>query len=340
MRTQALFFALVFAGCGADPEAPKDHAIRTVKSYIAANLEGLVSAAAELETLAPAPDADGWNAAQDAAPLEAMRGAWKRARSSYEHIEGAIAVLFPELDVSTDERYDGFVSAAVDEDLFDDQGVTGVHAIERILWSNAIPAAVLRFEEGLPGGAYRPARFPENASEAQEFKEKLCHRLRVDVSTMREQFAPLALDASAAYRGVIGSMAEQVEKLEKAASGEEESRYAQYTLADMRANLEAARLTYEAFRPWLLDRDGTAADAKISAGFDRLELAYGKISGDALPPVPATWSAAHPSKTDLATPFGQLYAAVLAEVSTSTPAALVFEMDQSASLMGIPTLAE
>ncbi len=127
------------------------------------------------------------SAATDAPAILELKTSWKRARIAYEHIEGAIAVLFPELDVSTDERYDGFVAEAVDEDLFDDQGVTGIHAIERILWSDAIPGPGLQFEQALPGNAYRAARFPGSRAEAQAFKDKLCGRLLADVTTMRDR---------------------------------------------------------------------------------------------------------------------------------------------------------
>src|SRR4051812_4435484 len=151
-----------------------------------------------------------------------MRNAWRHSRAAYEHIEGAIAVLFPEIDVSLDARYDAFIAVAPDDNLFDAQGVTGVHAIERILWSDQIPARVLAFESALPG--YRAAAFPATAAEATAFRDQLVARMLTDAMTMETQFAPLALDQAAAFRGVIGSLREQVEKAEFAATGEEESR--------------------------------------------------------------------------------------------------------------------
>src|SRR5262249_55052923 len=158
------------------------------------------------------------------------------------------------LDFSTDARYEGYLAEGPDADLFDDNGVTGVHAVERVLWSDVIPERVRVFESGLPG--YRAAAFPATEAEAASFKQKLCARLATDAETMRSQFAPLALDPAAAFRGVIGSMGEQVEKANKAATGEEESRYAQYTPADMRANVEAGIAIYGEFRPWLLASGG------------------------------------------------------------------------------------
>ena len=303
------------------------------------NLDALATADAALQAAAPAGGANGWDVTgADAAAMTAMKTHWKEARTAYESIEGAIAVLFPDLDVSTDERYDGFLSdLGPDNDLFDDQGVTGIHAIERILWSDSIPADVVAFESSLAG--YQAARFPQTAAEAQEFKNKLCARLITDVGTMRSQFEPLALDPAAAYRGIIGSMSEQVEKANKAATGEEESRYAQYTLADMRVNVAAGVATYDNFAAWVTSQSGGAdADAKIRAGFARVDAAYANLQGDALPPVPHDWSSVSPSTADQATPFGMLYMTLLHEADPGASGSLVEAMSQSADLLGIPQL--
>lgn len=327
---------LATASCG--PKVPaEDQALLDVKSYIQTNLDSLHAAVVDLQNDAPAPDADGWNASSDAAAVRKMKADWTRARIAYEHIEGAIAVLFPELDLSTDDRYDGFIATGPDDNLFDDEGVTGIHAAERILWSDTIPQRVVDFEKGLP--YYQPAAFPANENQAREFKEKLLARLVTDVKTMKTQFGPLALDTASAFRGVIGSMKEQIEKANRAASGEEESRYAQYTLADMRANVEAGAAIYAAFKPWLLEqKSGKDLDAKIAAGFKRIQNHYASLPGDALPEVPATWSSAHPSAQDLATPFGQLYQTLTAEADPDTDGTLVSAMNSAADALGIPLL--
>lgn len=332
-----LLGAALSAGCGA-PVAPRDQALLDVKRYVQQNLDDLQAATAALQAAAPAPDADGWSATADRAAVDAMRAQWRKARDAYEHVEGAIAVLFPELDASTDERYDGFLSTGGDDNLFDDQGVTGVHAVERILWSDSIPPDVLAFERGLPG--YKAAAFPGSAREAEDFKQKLCARLVADVKTMRAEFAPLALDPAAAYRGVIGSMNEQLEKANKAASGEEESRYARYTLADMRANVEAGVQIYGYFRPWLMEKGGAELDGQIQAGFQRIKDRYAAYPGDALPAVPPTWSSVSPSMTDLSTPFGQLFQLLKREADPDVAGSLVNAMTRSADLLGIPQLAE
>lgn len=317
---------------------PREQALVSVKQYVQQNLDALVNACTALAAAAPAPSAAGWTPSTAPAAVQQMKSEWRRARLAYEHVEGAIAVLFPELDVSTDQRYDGFIALGPDDNPFDDQGVIGIHAIERILWADSIPARVTEFERGLP--FYAPAAFPSNQAQASDFKTKLAARLVADVKQMADDFRPLALDPEAAYRGVIGSMAEQLEKADKAATGEEESRYAQHTLADMRANVEAGGTTYEAFRPWLLEQGGADLDRGIQAGFQRLRAGYAELSGDALPEVPATWSSANPSETDKQTPFGKLYLLVAAEADPHREGSLVHLMNESAELMGIGLLPE
>jgi iron uptake system component EfeO len=340
----ALLVALLGAACGDsgnqlaidDAKHEKD-AVITVKMFIQKSLDDLAMAAVAIEAKAPAPDADGWSATADKAAVDAMKAEWKNARRAYESVEGAIAVLFPGLDVSTDARYDAFIATSRDDDPFDDSGVTGVHAIERILWSDQIPAKVVAFEAALPN--YSKPAFPASAAEATAFKEKLCHRLTLETQEMATRFKALALDAPSAYRGVIGSAHEQVEKIGKAATGEEESRYAQFTLADMRANIAAARTTYDAFEPWLATKKGgTELDAKIKESFGKLTASYDKLPGDALPDVPEGWTSDNPSAAALATPFGELYKVIQFESDPKKEGSLVFEMNTSASLLGVKAL--
>lgn len=331
------------AGCGGgdnqqviDDAAREEEATLAVKVIIQGHLDDLHAAAVALAAAAPEPDADGWSASADAAAVASMKEQWKKARLAYESIEGAIAVLYPELDVSTDARYDAFIEVTPDDNLFDDIGVTGVHAIERVLWSDSIPPAVVSFESGLAN--YKAAAFPKAAAEASDFKDKLCARFVADTLAMRDKFAPLALDAPSAYRGVIGSLQEQIEKINKAATGEEESRYAQFTLGDMRQNVAAGRATYGAFQSWLIAKDGASIDAGILAGFKRLEDGYAAISGDSLPPVPDGWTSEDPSKEQLATPFGVLYSLLQAESDSAKEGSLVSDMVESADRLGIEPL--
>ena len=327
-------FPLVFSLAACAP--PEQLALTDTKQYVETNLDGLVTATTALCAAAPAPRANGWNANSDAPAVATMRSEWKKARLAYERVEGSIAVLFPEFDESTDQRYDGFLENATDTNLFDDQVVTGVHGLERILFSDQISPEVVTFEQGL-GSKYVAAAFPANETEARDFKEKLCAKLVLDVTKMRAQYKPLALDTASAFRGVIGSMEEQLEKTTFAATGEEESRYARHTLADMRANLAGATATYEAFRPWLQAKGETALDQQIVAGLARVKGAYDQVPGEALPPPPASWSSVNPTETDRATPFGALFTLVEKETG-HTGDALVAAMLKAADALGIPQL--
>lgn len=330
------------AGCGDAPVDARAQAIESTRAAINADLAELTAAVRELRDAAPAPDADGWNATADAASVARMRAAWKRARRAYEHVEGAIALLFPDLDASMDERYDGFVvelPGRRDANLFDGQGVTGMHAVERILWSNETPSYVVDFERGIAGDGYTAAAFPTSASEATQFREGLMARLVDDAQTLQREFAPLALDTAAAYRGVIGSVAEQVEKLTKAATAEEESRYSNTTLFDMRSNLEGARRTFGAFRPWLIERGQQSLIAQIDARFDAIDRAYASLGSDALPRIPAGWNPDAPSAEHLATPYGQLFSLLTRESSAATAGSLVALMNSAGDAMGIARLS-
>ena len=334
--TPALLLLSICAPACAQPRtSAQDEATLRVKRYVAHELDALVDAATALQVAAPAPDSDGWNAQADAEVVATMRARWADARVSYERIEGAIAVLFPELDVSTDERYDGFLATGPDDDLFDGEGVTGVHGIERILWADQQPESVVTFESALPG--YRPAAFPADAVQAQKFRDQLLGRLMDDTHEMAEAFEPLALDPAAAYGGVLGSMAEQVEKVSLAATGEDESRYAQHTLADMRANLAGGRAIYDAFTDWLRDEDGGAEiDTAIEAKLDAIGDAYDRLPGDAVPAVPSGWNADEPSAEQLATPYGELWSLLSDEADPAHAGSLVERMVAGGDAMGIP----
>jgi iron uptake system component EfeO len=334
MRFLLPSFLVALAAC----TPPDQLALGDTKTYVKTNLDELVTASTALCDAAPAPDADGWNASADAAAVATMRAQWKKARVAYERVEGSIAVLFPELDESTDQRYDGFLENATDANLFDDQVVTGIHGIERIVYADQISPEVRSFEEGL-GSKYVAAAFPTTLAQATDFKSKLCAKLVADVKQMRDDYQPLALDTASAFRGVIGSMEEQLEKTTFAATGEEESRYAKHTLADMRANLEGATRTYEAFRPWLQSKGETKLDADIAAGLARVKAAYDAVQGDALPTPPSTWSSVSPSAADRETPFGKLFTIVETETGTGDTA-LVGQMQKAAEKLGIPPLPE
>lgn len=55
--------------------------------------------------------------------------------------------------MAIDGRYEGFAEHGLDPDPFDGRGVTGMHAIERVLWADEIPEAVRAFEASLREGS-------------------------------------------------------------------------------------------------------------------------------------------------------------------------------------------
>ncbi len=329
-------------GCGAG--APKTSAayerelVSGMHASLLADIGRLAAAAQEIAGAAPTPRGRGWSATEDAAAIAAMKASWIKARAAYEHIEGALAPLFPELDASLDARYDDFlaeIGSAGDADLFDDQGVTGLHALERILYADLAPARVVALERSLPG--YVPAAFPATEAEAAELKSKLCARLVADVARLRAQWQPQRIDLAEAFQGLVSLVKEQREKVTKAGTSEEESRYAQRTLADLRANLEGTAAIYALFAPWLASRPGGAAeDRAIVRGLDAISALYTEFPGDAVPEPPATWSSDAPSADDLASPFGRLFAGVVASTDDAADGSVVRAMRGAATTLGFP----
>ncbi len=354
----ALCLALSVGGCSSSSSAGstaktdeqyKQDIVNGMHDSLLTEINALHQAAQDLQNAAPLPQGRGWDPQQDAQAIAAMKAAWIRARVAYEHVEGALAPLFPDIDGSIDARYDDFLSQLSgkgDEDLFDDQGVTGLHATERILWADNIPQRVIDFEKALPG--YKAAAFPTTAQDAANFKNKLCARIVADAATLRDQWTPQKIDLAGAFQGLISLMNEQREKVNKASSNEEESRYSQRTMADIRANLEGTVPIYKLFQAWLVGKpnpkepvkDGKQADGKILEGFQLLTQAYGQIQGDGIPQPPATWSAENPSPQDLQTPFGKLYTSVKGAVDPSSDGSVVDEMNDAARILGFAEFVE
>jgi hypothetical protein len=152
-------------------------------------------------------------------------------------------------------------------------------------------------------------------------------------------------------------MNEQQEKVDKASTNQEESRYSQTTMADIRNNLAGTERVYLLFQPWIQSKaaatldagatgdagadagapqDGNAIDATIEAGFAKLQALYDSVTGDAIPQPPTTWSSENPTPTDQATPFGMLYEGVHQAVDPNQPGSVVAEMNAAAVLLGFP----
>jgi iron uptake system component EfeO len=342
MQYRPFFFviSLSVAACSSDgASSPKTDAdyehdvVAGMHDALLSDIDALHAAAQRLVAVAPG---HAWDADADAPAIAAMTNAWIAARTAYERTEGALAPLFPDIDLAIDARYDDFMeelSPNGDQDLFDDQGVTGMHAIERILYAPTTPADVIALESTLEG--YKAAAWPATDEEALEFKNELCAKLVTDTGTLSAEWAPARIDLPGSFDGLIALMNEQREKVNKAASEEEESRYAQRTMADIRDNLAGTEKIYGLFRPWLATKsDGKAIDGEVQMAFGELASAYGDVDGDAIPAPPADWSSETPSQDALATPFGQLYTAVQTAVDPNRAGSAVDGMNRAAAALG------
>jgi iron uptake system component EfeO len=325
---------------GADAEY-QQKVVTGMHSALLADVNALHDAAVDIQVAAPTPAGRGWDATQDAAAINEMTDAWLRARAAYERTEGALAPLFPDTDAAIDARYEDFLEgmSGGDQNLFDDQGVTGMHAIERIIFARMIPASVVDVESSMPG--YKAAAWPATEAEARAFKDELCARLVTDTQDLADQWQPQSIDLDGAFNGLISLMNEQREKVNKAASEEEESRYAQRTLADLRENLAGTTRIYALFKEWLLTKaNGDKIDADVEASFSTLDTTYKSFSGDAIPTPPVTWSSEKPSASDLQTPFGKLYTAVQEAVDPNIRGSAVDGMNRAASELGFQEFTE
>jgi iron uptake system component EfeO len=330
----------MFAACGGDDGGSdadfKTQTVNAMHDSIASDLADIGTNALALQAAAPT---HAWTAA-DAAAITSMKDAWKKTRIAYEHVEGATAPIFADFDFTMDARYDDYladIGATGDQDLFDDEGATGMHSIERILYAPDIRPEVIAFESTLPG--YKAAAWPATDAEAMEFKTKLAQKLVDDANALHDQWTPAAIDIGAAFQGLVGLMNEQKEKVNLAATGEEESRYANITLFDLRNNLAGTTKIYDLFVPWIKAKNGTDADASIQTHLGELVTLYG-TSADSLPAVPDDWSSDAPTPANLATPFGMMWEKVHQEVDPNTPGSIVSSMNDCASLLGFPEFEE
>jgi iron uptake system component EfeO len=376
--------SLLGAACSSSSSAPlsadaqfQAKVVSGMRSSFVTDLGNLVSYSQMLQAAAPTPADRGWDATLDAAAFTAMKTAWTGCRAAYEHIEGATAPIFPDIDATIDSRYDDFLATLSptgvgpngptpgvpgDSYLFDDQGVTGMHAVERILYSDVTPARVIAYESTLPG--YVASAFPATPQEASDFKTKLVQKQIKDAKTLQTGWeGAQTYDLGAAFQGLVSLMNEQQEKVDKASTNQEESRYSQTTMVDIRNNLVGTERVYALFQPWIQSKsaatvdggvadggtadggaagdagggqDGKAIDAAIEAGFATLQALYDSVQGDAIPQPPSTWSSVNPTTTDQATPFGMLYEGVHQAVDPNKPGSVVAEMNAAAVLLGFP----
>jgi len=345
----------LLAGCGGDDMTDAEYQAQIAQGMhdsLQTDLQALVTAAKKLQADAPE---HAWD--HDDPAWATLNQDWIDARHAYEHVEGATAPVFPDIDVSIDGRVEDFGSASagtltLQSDMFSDQGMTGLHAVERILYADptlsyydgfdtAAAQGAATYEQGL-GYAPAPA-FPATDAQALEFKTKLCAKLVSDAQALLDGWHPTAPDVGSSYQGLVALMNEQKEKVTLAGLHQEESRYSQRTMDDLRQNLAGTTHIYSLFQPWIVSKDGGAdIDAKITAGFDQLKSLYDSdtFQGVAFPQPPDGWSDEDPSQADLQTPFGKLYTAVLGAVDPSKSDSVVSQMNDAAGLTGLPTFTE
>jgi iron uptake system component EfeO len=280
-----------------------------------------------------APD-HAWDPVADDPAITRMRDAWKDARVAWENVEGAISDMFEGLDESMDGRYEQLLgSPKGDQNLFDDTGVVGMHAIERILYAPFIRPEVKVYERTL--GGYLEASFPRTDDEAISFKTLLVQRLVDDAVELQSSWRPEDVDIATAYKGLVGLMAEQKKKIDDAADGSEESRYSNVTLLDMRNNLIGTGNVYDLFREWIRSKASSeTADQLIVDKLDKLHKTYQTLRTDALPTVPDGWHSDSPSADALNTPYGALWLQVHATSDPQLDSSVVHDMNVIATLLG------
>jgi len=307
----------------------------SIHDSIGEDLAELVQASRDLQAASPS---HAWNSTTDATAITAMQEAWKHTRIAYEHVEGAVVALFPGIDTMLDARYEDILAKLGpdgDQHLFDGRGFTGMHAIERILYAPVIRTEVSTFESHLSG--YQPAAYPATDDDAISFKTVLVQLLIDQANGLRKQWQPTAIDIGSAYQGLVGLMNEQKDKVSLGATGQEESRYANLTLFDLRRNLEGTQKVYGLFRDWVRSKTaGAEWDATLQGKFDELATLYAATTSDSLPAAPDGWSSDHPTADALATPFGALWQSVQESVDPSSNNSVVSQMNHIATLLGFP----
>jgi iron uptake system component EfeO len=334
------FSALVVIGalaaCADKTDADyRSDVVAAMHDSIIYDLDAMIDAGGKLQAAAPNR---AWDPTMDAKSISAMQDRWKDMRRAWEHIEGAIGGLFPEVDEQLDGRYETLLGDG-DDNLFDGTRVIGMHAIERILYSTAIRDEVRSFESALPG--YKEAAYPATDDEAVAFKTELVQLLIDDTIALRKKWQPAAIDIGTAYQGLAGLMSEQREKVELAVTGEEESRYANITLLDLRSNLEGTQKVYNLFRDWIHSKiSGPSSDTTLREKFLELETLYSSTNDDALPAAPVDWRPEAPTPANLATPFGTLWKSVREQGDPHNSGSVVYEMNQIATLLDLPTFVE
>lgn len=335
-----MLLVLTVAACGGgDPKGDtklQQDIASSMQLLVRDEIRRLNQAARDLQTAAPSTVADWGTAPNGGTALASMKEAWMRTRSSWERTEEPLARLFGDLDESMDSRYEATLDqlgGAGDGAPFDGRGVIGMHAAERILFAPG-PLPVAEYESTLPGSW--PAAWPTSDQEAVDFKAGVCQRLVDDSQLLLDRWQQQPVDLGIVLVALTSLMSAQAEKVNLAARHQEESRYSQTTMADLRSNLAGTRAIFDLFMPWLATKPyGKTLSDNAQQAFDRLDQIYGGVVGDAIPPPPSTWGSNPPLVQDLESQFGTLHTAVVQEVDPMSPGSAVDAMNHVARALGI-----
>lgn len=313
-----------------------------MESFLLDHARAMSTAAGQLRDAIPASVGRGWDPATDLEDINRMKNAWNDLRDAWEESEGVLAAMYPDLDDALDQRYESFLAAlgpSGDTDLFDATGVVGMHAVERILFAPSTPPAVMAREAMLPG--YQQAAWPATESQANEFRAGVCAKLYDDIQTLFERVSSGTVDIEGAFEGMTALMGEQKEKVSLAGSRQDESRYAQRTMVDLKRNLAGTRASYAFFVPWLSFRKpGSGFDSDVQTAFGRLDQTYKGINSEGIPDPPDGWNSDIPTPADQASPFGKLFVEVVQEVDATYPGSAVSRMNEVARVLGLPEFVE
>ena len=350
----APLLAAMALGCsGSDsgsPSANKTNAayqqevVTGMHDSLVADIAVLVEASATLGQQAPA---GAWDQARDQAAISSMKDTWARARTAYEHIEGAIAPLFPSWTArstpATTINWGGQRKRRQSLRRRRDHGAPRRRA-DPVVGQHSRGSGDVR--EGpprlpassLPGDRPRGGRLQEQAVRPSRGRRKNSAGA-VDAAedrprglVRRARFA----DERAAREGQQGVelrrriplFAADDARHSRQPGGDDQDLPSLSTLAETKENTTDPQ------------KDGKTVDAAIESGFAKVATLYGMTTGDAIPQPPSTWSSEHPSTDDLATPFGVLYQGVSEIVDPNKEGSVVFEMNSAATILEFPGFKE
>lgn len=178
--------------------------------------------------------------------LAKAKATYQQARYNYEAIE-FLAEAFTDLDVAIDARPDDFPQGEADPTW------TGFHPLEKAIWAD---------------------------TKLDATTDKLADKLIADVMTLRDEIKTMTIEPGSAITGA----AELIEEIQSGKITGEEERYGHTDFNDFKANLVSARFVYEAYAPFIKERDA-ALDTEVRAAFTDVEtglVPYFAVDGTAV----------------------------------------------------------